>query len=268
MSQRIDSKGLRRRSLEMVYGLWQSAAGLQTQEYRQAVIANNLANVDTPGFKPDRVTFQERLSAAVAQPSLKAGHSVLDRLTGGLFEAPVYTDFSNASFEPSQGPLDLAIDGDGFFTLRTREGLRYTRDGRMMMDANGNLVHAATGAAVIDGRGVPIGLDRDSRDPIEINGLGQLRQGENDAGRLAIVDFADRQALQKIGQNLFSADGVPQIEATGSVRQGMIEDSSVEPMTALVEMIEVTRTYEMNARMLSIQDETLGRVVNELGRIG
>lgn len=252
----------------MVYGLWQSAAGLQTQEYRQAILANNLANVDTPGFKPARITFQERLSAAMIDASPRTRHPVLDRLPGGLFESPVYTDFRQGAIETAQGPLDVAINGDGFLTVRTPEGPRYTRDGRLVVDRAGNLLHGASGAPVVDGRGQPIQLDLSALDQVKINTRGQIYQGSDLVAQLSLVDFSDRQKLTKQGDNLLDAGGMKPGGASGSITQYAFESSGVDPVASLVEMIEATRIYEMNANILTMQDESLGRAVSEVGRIG
>jgi len=252
----------------MIYGLWQSAAGLQAQEYRQAIIANNLANAETPGFKADRIAFQERLNAASARSDLSARHPALEAMTGGVFETPVYTDFSQGGLIPSNSSLDVAVDGSGFLTVQSRDGLRYTRDGRLMVDSTGRLVHAATGDAVLGADGQPIVLEPGSTEPIHIDETGQVRQGRQGAGQLALVDFADHQQLQKVGGNVYAADaGAQRVEAHGLIKQSAYEASGVEPITTLVEMIETTRAYEANARLISLQDESLGRAVSELGRV-
>jgi flagellar basal body rod protein FlgG len=252
----------------MVYGLWQSAAGLQAQEYRQAIIANNLANAETPGFKADRIAFQERLNAASARGDLSAKHPALQSMTGGVFETPVYTDFSQGGIIPSNSAMDIAVDGSGFLTVQSRDGVRYTRDGRLMLDSAGRLVHAATGNAIIGADGQPIVLDPGSAEPIRIDETGQVRQGTQTAGRLAVVDFADHRQLQKTGGNLYAADASARpVEADGLIKQSGYEASGVEPITTLVQMIEATRAYEANARLISLQDESLGRAVSELGRV-
>ncbi|MBN2560362.1 MAG: flagellar hook-basal body protein [Phycisphaerae bacterium] len=254
----------------MIYGLWQSAAGLQAQEYRQAIIANNLANAETPGFKADRIAFQERLNAAATKGTPRTRHPVLDSMTGGLFETEVYTDFDSkdAPLVPTGGSLDVAIQGDGFLTVRTSDGLRYTRDGRMVMDSDGTLRHVASGGAMLDEQGLPIILDPASGGKIKIDEFGNVRQGGNLVGRVAVVDFADRQQLEKIGHDLYASDNARPVEANGRIRQFYHEGSSVDPVQTLVEMIAATRAYETNARMITLQDETLGRLVNEVGRIG
>lgn len=252
----------------MVYGLYQSAAGLQTQEYRQAIIANNLANVDTPGFKPDRISFQERLAESLVTANPRTRHPVLDALPGGLFETPVYTDYSQSSFDTDAGPLDVALEGSGFFTLETSEGRRYTRDGRLVVDKEGTLVQAASGAPILDEQGRSLQIDRTNREKIRINSAGRIQQGEAIVGKIAVVDFKDKSALQKTGGNLIDADGQKPIGSNAAVHQNTIESSGVDPITSLVEMIESSRTYQLNANLLTLQDESLGRVVNDVGRIG
>jgi flagellar basal-body rod protein FlgG len=252
----------------MIYGLWQSAAGLQAQDYRQALLANNLANVDTPGYKPDRVAFRERLSAALAGAPRPTRHPILDALPGGLFETPVHTDFSTASIDPTTSSLDLAIDGDGFFTVRTPDGPRYTRDGRLTLTRDGELRHVASGSPVVDAEGRPILVDPSQPGLIKIDDQGRVKQGDRTAGRLAVVDFEDHSDLYKTGQNLFASDRARVTPSSGTVRQFAVEASGADPITSLVEMIDATRAYQMNATMLTLQDESLGRLVNELGRIG
>lgn len=249
----------------MVYGLWHSAAGMQAQQYRQAVITNNLANASTPGFKSDRVAFQERLSAARGG-QLAPEHATLDALTGGLFATPVYTDFSPSSINPSPNSLDVAIDGDGFLAVQGPEGPRYTRDGRFFRTNEGALIHASSGGAVLGTAGNPIVLD--SNAAVEIDRSGHLSQGGEVVARLELVDFEDRGQLEKVGKNLFSGDGARRIDAQGRIRQFATESSGVEPTAALVEMIAAARAYEVNASMISMQNESLGRAVNEVGRIG
>lgn len=251
----------------MVYGLWHSAAGLQAQDYRQGIIANNLANANTPGFKPDRVAFQDRLNAAQSGNARSARFPSLDLLTGGLFSTPVYTDFSDGAAIPTDNPFDVAIQGGGFLNVQTPDGVRYTRDGRMIKDRDGTLRHLASGGTVLDASGGPIRLE-DNGKPPKIDATGTIRQGDTQIGRLALTDFAERDRLQKIGDNLYSGEQARPIEAGGTLRQGFIEGSGVEPTTSLVEMIATSRAYEINAQMIRMQDQTISRAVNDVGRIG
>lgn len=252
----------------MVYGLYLSADGLLAQQYRQDVIANNMANVDTPGFKADRIAFAERLNESMLRQSPGARLPSLDPSTGGLFGTPVYTDYAQGNIIPSNNPLDLAILDNGFLTVQTPEGDRYTRDGRLVADQDGTLRHAASGGAVLDERGRAIAIDPAAKGLVKIDQLGRVSQGDTVIGRLSLVDFEDRQALEKVGQNLYDSQAARQIAATGEIKQGAYEASGVEPASALVDMISAARAYEMNVSLISMQDETLGRAVNEVGRIG
>ncbi|HWL94549.1 MAG TPA: flagellar hook-basal body protein [Phycisphaerae bacterium] len=252
----------------MLQGLWLSADGLIAQQYRQDVIANNLANVDTPGFKPDRVAFSERLNEARLRGALGDSHPAYLRSTGGLFSRAEYTDFKPGHVIPTQNPLDVALLGDGFLQVRTAEGEFFTRDGRLTTDIDGTVRHIASGGAVLTEQGRPLQIDLALREPLTIDSAGRVRQGSDIAGDLAIVDFQDRSELDKVGQNLFSADRARPTAGAASVKQGFVESSGVDPSTTLVEMIAASRAYEMGASMISLQDQTLGRVVNDVGRIG
>ncbi len=251
----------------MVYGLWHSAAGLQAQLYKQVVVANNRANVDTPGFKPDRVAFSERLNASIAGGPVGMRDPIMDGQTGGLFETPVYTQYTQGSLVPSGNKLDVAINGDGFIPVRTAEGVRYTRDGRLTMGLDGSLRQAGSGAAVVDADGTVLRVDPRSKDEVRITPSGEVRQGESVVGRIALMDFADKRHLEKVGENLYAADPKAAVKADGELQQGFYEGSGVDPTSNLVEMMAATRAYEMNASMLSLQDETLQRVVNDVGRV-
>jgi len=252
----------------MIYGLWQSVGGLQAEDYRQTILANNLANANTAGFKPDRVAFTERLAASLTKSSAATRLSFLDGMTGGVFETPLYTDYSQGPLSSSENPLDVAIYGDGFLKVQTPAGVRVTRDGQLTLAKDGTLIHAASGGAVLDSRNRPIVVTAGDPKSVKIDGSGTIREGDTDLGRIAIVDFSDRQALEKSGNNLLSADKAKEIPARGEIKQFHTEESGVEPVLALTDMISASRAYQLNATMISMQDESLSRVVNELGRIG
>lgn len=252
----------------MIYGMWQSVGGMQAQDYRQTILANNLANANTPGFKPERVAFTERLSASMTRAGAGARLSSLEGMTGGVFEAPLYTDYSQGPVVPSENPLDLAIHGDGFLRVQTPAGVRVTRDGQLTLSKDGTLLHAASGGAVLDVQGRSIVLGSRKLEKVKIDPTGSIRDGDLVLGKLGLVDFSDRQALEKSGSNLLSAAKAREIPARGEIQQYHTEESGVEPVLALTDMISTSRAYQFNATMISLQDESLGRVVNELGRIG
>jgi len=252
----------------MVYGLYLSADGLLAQQYRQEVIANNVANVNTPGFKADRVAFAERLSESMLRRSPGARQPVLDPSTGGLFGMPVYTDYSQGSIIRSDNPLDLAISEGGFLSVQTPDGTRFTRDGRLVLGRDGQLRHAASGGKVLDVRGRPVVLDPSAKGLVKIDQAGRITQGDRAVGQIGLADFEDRQQLRKVGKNLYDGDRARRIEASGRIQQGAYEGSGVEPAAALVDMIAASRAYEMNASLISMQDESLNRAVNDVGRLG
>lgn len=246
----------------MIYGLYQSAAGMLSSQYRQDVVANNLANVSTPGFKQDLAALMERRPAFDAQGG---GLSpVWDRMTGGHFAAPTLTDFSTGRIETTGNDLDIAVEGEGFLTVKAGDQVRYTRDGRMTLSSTGQLILQSSGAAVLDAGGSPVTVD--PARPIDIRPDGRVMQGDTEVARLGAATFADTSALTKAGGNLFAATGQPQA-AKAQIRPRAIEASNVEATRELVSMMETTREFELNAAMLRLQSDTLGRAVNDVARI-
>lgn len=252
----------------MNYGLWLSAMGLQVNEHRQAVIANNLANLNTAGFKRDLAVFQERqLESQAALGGAAFRHDLLDGLTGGTWLNPTVTEFTQGPLEDG-GPLDLAIDGDGFFAIQIEQETRYTRDGRFTLSESGELVTAAGGHAVLDDAGQPIHVGKVATQRIGVGAGGEITIGNQSVATLGLIDFEDRSLLAKAGENTFDGRHAKPIEANGQVRQGHTEASTVEPTTELVSMIEAARAYEMNAMLISYQDGMVSRVVSDVGRVG
>lgn len=252
----------------MLYGLWLSADGLSAQQVRQQVLANNLAQVDSPGFKPDRVSFSERLNESLLQGGAPdTQHAGFGNATGGLAATQIYTDYQQGRFIPTSNKLDVALRGSGFLSIGTEDGTRYTRDGRLTLGPEGELLHVASGGRVLDANGRPIVLDPQNPKGVNIDSRGRVQQGDTLAGTLGVVDFENPQALEKAGENLLDAKDARRTASSADVRQGMIEASGVDPTLSLVDMITATRAYEMGASMIQLQDESLGRVVNDVGRI-
>lgn len=244
----------------MTYGLWLSAVGLQTSQYRQAVLANNLANANTVGFKHDIAVVRERAVEADEHGPARFGHALLDDLTGGSLVAPTYTAFVQGPIELTQRPLDVAIEGDGFFTIEDGGQTRYTRDGRFTIDANGRLITVTGGRPVLDDGGQEITVLTGGEAPApRIDNRGRVRQGEQVVAQLGLVDFADKQRLRKVGANLFDANGEPPTPTTTTLRPEAVEGSTVAPIRSLASMIEVARAYQLNATLITMQDELNGR---------
>lgn len=249
----------------MIYGLYQSAAGMLVNEYRQDVLANNLANADTVGFKRDIATFAERVPATEAGLRRGASADLLRDLSGGLWLARTVTDYRSGSLQRTDNPLDVALDGDGFLLVEQNGEALATRDGRLLMDADGALVAAADGAAVLGVGGAPIRLNPRGGTPA-IDSEGGITQDGMLVGRLALVDFADYGRLRKVGQGRLDMQDSPPAVATARVLSGVTESSGVEPVRELVSMIEAARAYQLNAQMVSLQDESAGRLINQVSR--
>lgn len=255
----------------MTYGMWLSAAGLQVNEYRQSLMANNIANIDTTGFKHDLALIHERQAASRLHPVQNPfTHPVFDQLGGGLGVRPTFTSFTQGELVETGNTLDLAIAGDGFFTVRDGDQVRYTRDGQFTRAANGQLVMVSGEGRfkVLNTQGQPVFIDP-ALGELSIAEDGTIRQGLATIGQLAVVDFADRTHLSKRGANVYENVGNDHPQpASGRVQSGQIERSTVNPAESLASMIEVSRAYELNGRMIQLQDETLNHAVNSIGRIG
>jgi flagellar basal body rod protein FlgG len=244
----------------MIYGLYQSAAGMMTGEYRQAVIANNLANAETSGFKRELAVFSERLPAALAGVRDNPSKDSLAGLSGGMWLGHTHTDFSAGTLQRTDNPLDVALAGEGFLTVDGGGQPLLTRDGRMLMDAVGTLRSAVDGAAVLGPGGAPITLNPRGGQPF-VDEQGRISQNSLVVGQLGIVDVANYAALRKVGAGRFAFDPDDQQPAAVRVQSGFVESSGVEAVQELVGMIESSRMYQLNAQMVSLQDQTAGRMI-------
>ena len=249
----------------MIYGLYNSAAGMMVNEYRQAVLANNLANAETTGFKRDIAVFSERQPASVA--GVRHGPSARDMqgLSGGLWLGKTFTDHSEASKIQTDNPLDVALEGPGFLSVDVDGQPQYTRDGRLMMDLDGRLVSVTDGAPVRGRGGSPIVLNPRGSQP-SIDTDGRVTQDGQVVAELELVDFADYAALQKAGDNRLIGPEDSAVPSPAYVHAGYIESSGAQPMNELVSMIEASRSYQMNAQMVSLQDQTIGRLISVITR--
>jgi flagellar basal-body rod protein FlgF len=227
------------------------------QQQMLDVIANNLANINTTGFKSDRVTFREALDRSVystgdRQPRL------LGRLgSGALVEGSAFTPDQGPSI-PTGRTIDVAIEGEGFFTVRTPQGLRYTRDGSFLVDSQRRLV-TKDGNLVVGQNGditMPPGSDAG------ISDTGIVMVNGQKVDSLAIVTGR----LKKQGKGLYA--GSPQPVATPTLKAGALEGSNVSAIQEMVRMIETMRVFDANQRVVQAQDETLQKAVNDLARLG
>ncbi len=245
----------------MIYGLYNSAAGMMVSEYRQSVLANNIANAETVGFKRDVATFAERLPEAQAGGRDGPSDPGMAGLSGGTWLGRTFTDHSPAAKTQTGMWSDVSLDGPGFLAVQAGGQRLYTRDGRMTMDADGALVAASDGAPILGRGGLPIQLNPHGGEPT-IDSDGRIRQNGAVVAELEVVDFADYDVLRKAGAARFTAPDSALVGSPALVRSGFLENSGVQPLGELVSMIEASRAYQLNARMVGLQDETIGKLIS------
>jgi flagellar basal-body rod protein FlgG len=233
----------------MYKGIYIALSGAILKQNEIDIISRNLANVDTPGYKRDRISFKEHLLSAGDVWSLSAGRVMSE-------VAEVETDFSMGELVKTGKPLDIAIDGGGFLHL---EGDRYTRKGSLKLDAEGYL-RTASGYRVL-GKSGPIQLPPGT---VEISITGDISVDGKQIDTLDIVDFPDLKALVKSGAE-FVTDQEP-IAAKAVVLQGYIESSNVKVIHEMARMITVVRQYQAYQKAIQAFDEATSKVTNEMAR--
>ncbi|KPQ27915.1 MAG: flagellar basal-body rod protein FlgG [Marinobacter excellens HL-55] len=258
--------------------LWVSKTGLSAQDTNMSTISNNLANVNTTGFKRDRAVFQDLLYQINRQPGgLNNENAELPsglQLGTGVRVVGTTKQFSQGNLQITEQPLDMAVNGRGFFQIELPDGqIAYTRDGQFQLNADGDVV-TPDGYALAPNVNVPedatnltIGKDGtvtvvtdDQAAPINL-------------GQITLVDFINPQGLQAIGNNLFKAtnssgdpaEGEPGLAGLGNIEQGTVESSNVEVVEELVNMITTQRAYEMNSKVVSATDQMLQFITNNIG---
>jgi len=248
----------------MPYGMYISAAGAHTQSQRLQVLTNNLANADTPGFKRELALFQSRHAEAIEQGLESAGSRNLNDIGGGVTLAETITDFSHGTLRETGNPTDLAIDGDGFFLVEKDGQQLLTRAGNFHFSNAGQL-QSQDGYSVLSTGGEPVAIDRQV--PWKVLEDGSIFQDGNKIP-VALVRPQSNGDLVKAGQNLFSplAAVNPVANAERRVKSGYLEQSSVNPAIEMMELIETSRAYEANVRMIQNHDHMIGTLVNRVLR--
>lgn len=252
-------------------GLYTAASGMLAELRKTEVIANNIANVDTPGFKRDEValeSFPAMLLARVGDggsDGVGGSAPVVGAMGTGVQAAGSYPDLTGAPLRLTGVPLDVGLDGPGFLVVRTPQGEVYTRRGDLVLTPGGVLVTA---------EGYPV-LDV-NRDELKLEGGlpvigpdGTVLVGESQAGQLAVVEFENPAELEKLGQSMFAAtagSGAARAATRTAVRQGFLEASNANPVREMVDLIAVFRAYEAAQRAVQALDQALGRAANDLGR--
>jgi flagellar basal-body rod protein FlgF len=239
-----------------------------TLERQMDVIANNVANVNTSGYKADRPLFEEFLNTGAHEDNFLGK----DRRVSYVQDRATFHDLSQGPTEQTKNPFDLAIDGGGFLVVQTPAGERYTRDGGLQINNQGQLV-TASGNPVLGNSGPIVFQPTDKEVSIASDGNVTVLEGINRTnsvrGKLRLVSFADAQKLLKEGSNLYSVGtGAAALPDTASkVRQGFIEKSNVNSVAEMSRMIEVTRTYTQISAMLAQQHDLNKSAIDKLADV-
>ena len=261
----------------MMSSLWVAKTGLSAQDMNLTTISNNLANVSTTGFKRDRAEFQDLLYQIRRQPGAQSTQD--NQLPSGLQLGTgvrivgTQKNFTEGSLQTTDQPLDMAINGDGFFQVTMPDGtINYTRDGTFHLDSNGQIVtangFALEPAIVVPNNAQTFTVGRDGTVSITVAG----NPAAQVIGNLQTADFINPAGLQAVGNNLFletAASGAPQVgtpglNGFGTTLQNTLETSNVSTVEEMVNMITTQRAYEMNSKVISTADQMLSFVTQNL----
>lgn len=244
---------------------------MMLQMARQDVVANNIANVNTAGFKKDTTmcrAFPEMLISRLGEVKTNPDGSrrsmqpvVIGSLGTGAVVDRIITDYSQGNTKKTDNPFDLALNGDGYFAIQTPQGERFTRDGCFKLNNQG-LLTTNQGFAVLDQDDNPITIDGD----FIVNSNGDIVSNGEIIATLKIVNFADPQMLQKEGDNMRS-QGQYELAANPQVVQGHVEESNVNAVKEMVNLITVTRAYESLQKVVQAEDETLAAAIDQVGSV-
>lgn len=265
----------------MSKGIFTAVSGAMAQSAKLDTVANNLANVNTTGFKRDGQLFREYLTSynkepgTIEVPRVPASIESFYATNGGdksFVELDgTFSDFSQGTVRPTGNNLDLALEGDGFFEVATPEGSRYTRAGNFAVDAEGRLVtkqgfpvqRAGGGEFKFTGPGIDIAANGE---------VFEMIQGQPQSlGRLSLVKVGNKDALLKQGANLFTLknnlDAQISQAVDTKVNQGFLEGSNVNIVREMTDMITATRTFESTQKAIQAYDQMAGKVVNEVPKL-
>jgi len=243
----------------MADGIYSALAGAVAQSHAMDVVSNNLANVSTPGFKGEGLTFREVL--------LESEHG-LNRTQQQVTVDGSFTDFSTGRIRTTGNPLDVALMGDGFLAVETPGGVRYTRAGALTLSDQGQLV-GPQGFPILGESGPIVAQPPQADGPasrLRISEDGGVWQGQQQLGTIQRVRFDRPQALRREGQNLWQAPGAARLQPSQEALEvGSIEGSNVSAVESMTDLIWVSRAYEIFTRTIETFNRTDQRTATELG---
>ncbi len=247
----------------MIKGIYHSSAGMIAREYKLRTVASNLANANTSGFKADRRAFRTNVDNELVQSGPWGDPTRTKDLEEGL-----YTDWSGGPIEKTGVQTQFALNGEGFFEVLDKQAdeVVYTRNGHFHMDENGFLV-TSSGMNMLDDRGTPVQIVGNQ---FLVSEDGSIWQDGVKTGKIKLVEFEDTTKLEKKGDSIWfniDPDQEPKTATDIEIMQGFLEKSNVVVVREMVDMIELNRAYEASSRVLTAQDQTLSKAVNQVGRV-
>lgn len=257
----------------MVRGLYTAYTGMLNQQKKMDTLSNNLANADTTGYKKEGVTaktFETQLAIKVKDGSNAYIDQQIGKLNLGVKIGENYTDYSQGSYRYTGNIYDLALGGDGFFNISFmnkagEQSVKYTRDGNFTIDNEGAL-RTQDGDYVL-GESGEIYIPTNAVD-VSINKLGEIYADGEYIDTIKITDFEDYNYLKKYGENMYDAvDGATEKGPTATIDQGYLEQSNINVVTEMVNMISLSRTYEANQKLIQTMDDALDKSANQIGKV-
>ena len=247
----------------MPYGLYVSAAGANAQNHRLQVLSNNLANVQTAGYKPQQAVMQSRFAELIERGEVPPGTGGINDIGGGVTMQPAATEFGAGKLRQTGNATDFAInDPESFFVVQRDGKSLLTRAGNFLFDGAGRLT-SQSGDPVLDAGGNPIAIDPTL--PHDVLDGGRIQQGDAQFS-LMLARPNDLGELRHLGGNLFEAPAEFDL-VRGDARpvvSGFVEQSGVRPTAAMMELIEASRAYEANVRMIQNQDHVIGSLISRV----
>ena len=251
----------------MIRSFYIAGTAMATQADRMDVLTNNITNVDTTGYKKDMLisrSFSDVLMERLNDPYVISATNQIGLQNNGIHIDEVVTDFSQSGFEETARPSDLALEGSGFFVIETPQGQMYTRDGNFFVDDQGDLV-TSDGYYVAGTNGrINVGAA-----DFAINAAGEVIVDGQVKNTVRIASFDDLTGLRKNADNLYTnyTNQPVRTPADTAVKQGFLETSNVDTAEEMVRMMELTRSFSFNQRVLTMIDQSLEKTVNEVGRV-
>ena len=250
----------------MMKGFYNLTSGMASQQNRLNVVANNMTNISTAGYKAEHYTdrtFDEVMVSRIGNID-KSHYQTMETYQSHIL-APdhLYTDFIQGSLEETNLPLDFAIQGEGFFAIQTVDGVAYTRAGSFTLDNEGYLCLSELGR-VLDREGNPIQLPTDRLEADKEGGL--FTEGGEYLGTLGVYMFEDNNALERTPYGLFLGDGA-QVNEDAQIRHKWVERSNVNMVKEMVKMMTTQRALQSAAQMSKIYDQVITKAVNDIGRL-